>query len=144
MNRAIEFLAAAYCASEYSLAEQRVQQVPSNTYTNAIKVRSEFIAKDLATIIESQGYKIVLYAPDTANHGKPLLYKDQPLFQRGDAYFDISGKGGLFIAAEGFESDLSLVIEPNKDGVRLMAGKFDNEVGFDDLLQEIGTAKSNL
>lgn len=144
MNRAIEFLAAAYCASEYLLAEQRVHQVPSNTYTNAIKERSESVAEHLAAIIERQGYQIVLYAPDAANHGKPLLYKNQPLFQRGEAYFDISGQGGLFIAAEGFESNLSLIIEPKKDGVRLMAGKFENDVGFDDLLKEISTAKSNL
>ncbi|HHB7428115.1 MULTISPECIES: hypothetical protein [Klebsiella] len=142
MKESFTFLAAAYCSSEFSLAEQRCLAVPKNPHTERVAERSKILASDLACFLEENGYQIIMYAPNEPGKEPAfLLYRHQPLFLRGDAYFAMSGNGGLFIAPENFENDLTSVIEPNKDGVRLMAGKFDNDYGFEDLLKQVNMAK---
>lgn len=142
MRNDFEFLAAAYCASEFSLAEQRCHRVRENAHTIAIKKRSEYVASELSSFIEENGYQVIVYAPnEPGKEPKTLLFRNQPLFFRGDAYFALPGNAGLFIAPENFESDHSLIIEPRKDGVQFMAGKFDNEYGFQDLINQINMAK---
>lgn len=73
-----------------------------------------------------------------------LLFTNQHLYHRGEVYFAIRDKEGLFIAPKDFENDLTLIIEPKKDSVRLMAGMFDNESGFEELLNQVYIAKKNI
>ncbi|MEB7893083.1 hypothetical protein NGK65_04975 [Serratia ureilytica] len=141
----INYLAAAYCASEFSLAEQRYNRVTKNPYTESIAKRSMLLAENLATFLEENGYQIILYThSNQEKEPKTLLNKDSDLFSRGDVYFSRTSGAGIIIAPNNFENNLNSIIEPNKDGIRIMAGMFDNNESFKELTNQVNMAKHNL
>lgn len=88
MRNYFNFLATAYCASEFSLAEQRCNFVSENAYTESIAKRAKFLASELATFIENHGYQIILYAQNEPG-GKTrnfIIYKPASISSWGSVF----------------------------------------------------------